>query len=185
MLDTISIIDNEVSRINEIIEEFVTYARFPAPSFKENNINQIITDIAEMVHQSAQKAQVSVEVSHDENLAPVLLDEKKIIQALLNLCMNGIQAMPEGGILHLGSKRQEDNLLITVEDTGKGISSSDLKQIFEPFFTKKEKGTGFGLAIVQRIVEDHGGQITCYSEIGEKTIFEILIPLNIQNRHIA
>lgn len=185
MLETISIIDNEVSRINEIIEEFVTYARFPAPSFKANDINQIITDIAEMVNQSAEKAKVSIEVSHDESLAPVLLDEKKMIQALLNLCMNGIQAMPDGGTLHLGCTQHEGNLLITIEDTGKGISSADLTQIFEPFFTKKEKGTGFGLAIVQRIVEDHGGQITCHSELGKKTVFEILIPLNIQSRHVA
>ncbi len=177
MLETIAIIDNEVSRINEIIEEFVTYARFPAPDFKENDISKIITDIGEMVYQSAKKANVSVEIGPDENLPPVLLDEKKIIQALLNLCMNGIQAMPDGGTLRLGCTEQGGGILITIEDNGNGISPSDLKQIFEPFFTKKEKGTGFGLAIVQRIVEDHGGQITCHSELGQKTVFAIFLPL--------
>ena len=184
MLGITSLIDNEVSRINEIIEEFVKYARFPAPDFKENDINQIIEDITEMIDQSAKNANVAVEVDHDETLESVMLDEKKIIQALLNLCMNGIHAMPDGGVLRIGSKKEEDNVLLSVEDNGKGISPADLERIFEPFFTKKEKGMGLGLAIVQRIVEDHGGRISCRSEIGQKTVFEILIPLNTINRRV-
>ena len=184
MLDITSLIDNEVSRINEIIEEFVKYARFPAPDFKLNDLNQIVADIAEMTSQSAKSANVSIEIDQDETLEPVMLDEKKIVQALLNLCMNGIHAMPDGGTLHLGCQREDDNALLTIADTGKGISPADLERIFEPFFTKKEKGMGLGLAIVQRIVEDHGGSISCRSELEKETVFEIRIPLKTSNRRV-
>jgi len=167
MLKMTTLINNEIVRINGIIEEFVKYARFPAPVFSESNLNAIVGQIAEIVHQVADDAGVSIEITEDETLEPVLLDEKKITQALLNLCMNAIQAMPDGGTLKLSTSREDDYVLLTVSDTGKGIEANDLEKIFEPFFTKKVQGMGFGLAIVQRIIEDHGGWITCESEEGK------------------
>ncbi len=178
MLKMTSLINNEIVRINGIIEEFVKYARFPAPVFSENNLNAIVGQIAEIVHQVADDARVSIEIAEDETLEPVLLDEKKITQALLNLCMNAIQAMPDGGTLKLSTIREDDYVLLTVSDTGKGIEANDLEKIFEPFFTKKVQGMGFGLAIVQRIIEDHGGWITCESEEGKWTMFTIHLPMN-------
>ena len=173
MLKITTLINNEIVRINGIIEEFVKYARFPAPVFSMNNLNSIVSQIAEIINQVAQDANVSIEVIEDEAIEPVPLDEKKITQALLNLCMNAIQAMPDGGILKLTTSMEDDHLLLTVSDTGNGIDPNDLEKIFEPFFTKKVQGMGFGLAIVQRIVEDHGGQISCQSELGKHTTFRI------------
>lgn len=173
MLKITNLINDEVVRINGIIEEFVKYARFPAPVFSMINLNSIVSQIAEIINQVAQDANVSIEVIEDEAIEPVPLDEKKITQALLNLCMNAIQAMPDGGVLKLTTSMEDDYLLLTVSDTGNGIDPKDLEKIFEPFFTKKVQGMGFGLAIVQRIVEDHGGQITCRSEVGKYTTFKI------------
>lgn len=177
MLDLTGIINGEITRINEIIEEFVKYARFPAPNFKLNSINKILADIAEMVAHNAHESDISIEVMPDQTLDLLQIDEKMMIQALLNLCMNAIQAMPYGGLLRLLSKKEGQCAKILIEDTGQGIAADDLKKIFDPFFTKKDGGLGFGLAIVQRIVENHKGAISCQSEVGRGTIFEIVLPI--------
>jgi signal transduction histidine kinase len=177
MLDLTEIINGEIARINEIIEEFVKYARFPTPNFKQNRVNKILADIAEMVTQNARESDITIEVLPDETLDLLLIDEKMMIQALLNLCMNAIQAMPYGGLLRLSSKNEGKCARILIEDTGQGIAAEDLQHIFDPFFTKKDGGLGFGLAIVQRIVENHKGAIFCKSEVGRGTIFEIVLPI--------
>ncbi|MEW6520136.1 MAG: ATP-binding protein [Thermodesulfobacteriota bacterium] len=177
MLGLTEIINGEISRINEIIEEFVKYARFPAPNFKPNSINRILADIAEMIAQNASESEITIEVVPDETLELLQIDEKMMIQALLNLCMNAIQAMPYGGLLRLSSSREGTCARILIEDTGQGIAADDLKRIFDPFFTKKDGGLGFGLAIVQRIVENHRGTISCRSEVGQGTVFEIVLPI--------
>ncbi|MFP7756112.1 ATP-binding protein [Thermodesulfobacteriota bacterium B35] len=184
MLKITSLINNEIVRINGIIEEFVKYARFPAPEFDRNDLNAIVDQIAEIVHQSASDAGVRIEVEKDGSLEPIMLDEKKITQALLNLCMNAIQAMPEGGTLKLSTRREDAHVLLRVSDTGKGIEAADLEKIFEPFFTKKVQGMGFGLAIVQRIIEDHGGQISCESEPGKRTVFTIRLPIDSGSQYL-
>lgn len=177
MLTIAAIIDSEIIRINEIIEEFVKYARFSAPELKEKELNPVVAKIAEMISQSAKDSEVAIELCLADEVGMLLLDENKIIQALLNLCMNAIQAMPYGGRLTLATEKAGEQARIIVADTGKGIAPEDLDKIFEPFFSKKEGGLGFGLSIVQRIVEDHHGQITCQSTVGKGTTFEILLPL--------
>ncbi|MBI5558562.1 MAG: HAMP domain-containing protein [Deltaproteobacteria bacterium] len=177
MLDLTEIINNEIARINEIIEEFVKYARFPAPNIKGHKINKIMADIAEMINQNAQEANIAIEVMPDDTLDILQVDEKMMIQAMLNLCMNAIQAMPYGGRLRLESSKEEECAKIVIADTGEGIAADDLDKIFDPFFTKKDGGLGFGLAIVQRIIENHNGAITCKSEVGKGTIFEITLPI--------
>lgn len=179
MLTLTEIINNEVSRINEIIEEFVKYARFPAPDMKPNEVNLVITELAEMISQNAQETDVVIELSLDENLGLLLLDKKKLIQVLLNLCMNALHAMPYGGMLKMISKKGDEHAIIQIADTGIGISKEDQKKIFDPFFTKKDGGLGFGLAIVQRVIEDHNGTIECYSELDKGTTFTVKLPINV------
>lgn len=177
MLDLTAIINNEIDRINGIVEEFVKYARFPPPEIRDNDLNRLLADMAEMISQNAQDAEVAIELDLDDTLPPCPLDAKMMVQALLNLCMNAIQAMPYGGVLRIASKRLGDKATIRVADSGHGIPAADLDHIFDPFFTKKEGGLGFGLAIVQRIVEDHHGAILCESAEGRGTTFTITLPL--------
>lgn len=92
--------------------------------------------------------------------------------------------MPEGGTLRLATQKEGDHVVLSVADTGKGIDPDDLQKIFEPFFTKKVQGMGFGLAIVQRIVEDHKGRITCQSEPGQGTTFKITLPLSVEQHQV-
>lgn len=176
MLNVTTIIDKEIVRINEILEEFVKYARFAPPNLKPTDLNRVITDLTAMISQNAEKAKVAIDLKLAEGLGEIMLDEKKIIQAFLNLCVNAIQAMAPGGRLSLASAREGDDVVIRISDTGKGIAAEDLGRIFDPFFTKREGGMGFGLPIVQRIIEDHKGSIVCRSKIGEFTEFEIRLP---------
>jgi signal transduction histidine kinase len=177
LLQVTSVIDNEILRISEILEEFVQYARFAPPDLKPDDLNQVLGQLREMIGENAEKAGVRVELALAGESLPVLIDRKKITQALLNLAVNAIQAMPAGGRLNIRSGIDPEGRVVTsVTDTGTGIGEEDLTRIFEPFFTKKEKGMGFGLAIVRRIIEDHHGTITCRSRVGEFTEFTITLP---------
>ncbi|MEJ2034247.1 MAG: ATP-binding protein, partial [Deltaproteobacteria bacterium] len=176
MLGIASIIDGEIARINGIIEEFVKYARFAPSDLKPNDLHALLRELVGMISQNAQQAGVSIELSLADKLDPVPLDKKKMTQALLNLCVNAIQAMPDGGTLTIQTDRAEDQVTLTIADTGQGIAAEDLDRVFDPFFTRKEGGLGFGLPIVRRIIEDHKGRITCRSKTGEGTTFEITLP---------
>jgi signal transduction histidine kinase len=177
MLEVASIIDGEIARINGIIEEFVKYARFAPSDLKQNDLNELLKGVAGMISQNAQQTGVTIRLSLAEEVNSILLDKKKMTQALLNLCVNAIQAMPGGGTLTIQTAKTSHHVIITIADTGTGIAAEDIDRIFDPFFTRKEGGLGFGLPIVRRIIEDHQGQITCRSTAGEYTLFEIVLPL--------
>lgn len=177
LLAVTTVIDSEILRISEILEEFVQYARFAPPELKPDDLSEVLHQLAEMIGENAAKAQVTVALATGEGPLPALLDRKKLTQALLNLAVNAIHAMPAGGRLTIGASRAANReVTLTIADTGTGISEEDLEKIFEPFFTRKEKGMGFGLAIVRRIIEDHHGTIACRSRLGEGTEFTITLP---------
>ncbi len=176
VITRISMINHEVLRITDILDEFVRYARFAPPQLQNIDLNRVVAYVAEMLEERAVQSGVKLDLSLAEGEMIVSADENKLVQALLNLCINAIHAMPEGGTLSLATDRRESAIEISVTDTGIGISEEDMDRIFLPFFTKKESGLGFGLSIVQRIVEDHGGKISCSSRIGEGTRFVIQLP---------
>ena len=176
MLNIATVIGREVERISELLEEFVKFARFSPPDPRSTDLNGLLSGIAAMINQNAAQSGVEIRLSLAKGLAPAMVDAKKMTQAVLNLCVNALQAMERGGILTLASESRPQGCAIRIRDTGKGIVPEDLERIFEPFFTKREGGLGFGLAIVQRIIEDHGGRIRCTSTPGQGTEFEILLP---------
>ncbi len=176
--DRIAIIDQEVHRISDMLEEFVRYARLAPPQLEEIDLNKVVKYVADMLGERAEQSRVSLTLSLAAPLSSVLADENKLVQALVNLCINAIHAMPDGGTLKLSTRDVGDKVEITVADTGVGIAEDDIDKIFLPFFTKKESGLGFGLSIVQRIIEDHDGQITCHSRIGEGTVFDVRLPID-------
>lgn len=178
IMDRIALIDQEVSRISDMLEEFVRYARFSPPVMVEVDLNKVVGYVADMVNERAQQSGVALKLSLADPAPKVQADENKLIQALVNLCTNAFHAMPEGGVLDLATEVGDDAVEIFVADTGSGIPEEDQGKIFQPFFTNKATGLGFGLSIVQRIVEGHGGRISCRSRIGEGTVFTIHLPLN-------
>ena len=176
--ELISLLGGEISRISEILDDFVNYARFAKPKLESKEINQVVAGVVELLGQRAEKSDIRITSDLAPELPPIMLDENKLIQALINLGMNAFAATPAGGELKFSTFRQGHEIILAVSDTGSGIAPADLSRIFEPFFSRKPLGMGFGLAIVQKIAEDHGGRISCRSKEQEGTIFEISLPIS-------
>ena len=126
------------------------------------------------------KKQVTIEQNLDPVLEPMDIDQNLLYRAFLNLFVNAVQAMPDGGTLFVDSSQasegQKKNVVVRITDTGIGISEEKLEMIFTPFYTNKNRGTGLGLAIVKNIIEEHNGTIDVESESGKGATFIITLP---------
>jgi two-component system sensor histidine kinase HydH len=169
----------EVDRLNRVISELLEFARPSELKLKQTNINELLEHSVRLIQQDAKANNIEVDLSAGDDLPLVLLDPDRFSQALLNLYLNGIQAMDGGGMLSVKSMHGEDgNIKVEIADTGKGIGPDDVSKVFDPYFTTKSKGTGLGLAIVHKIVEAHNGEIKIRSTPGKGTVFTLLIPVN-------
>ncbi|MBI5666275.1 MAG: HAMP domain-containing protein [Nitrospirae bacterium] len=171
------LIKSEINRINNILEQFVKFAKFPEPRLVDNDINQVAKEVADLISESAKDSGVTVALSLQENMPVIKFDNWQMREVLINLTQNAIRAMKDGGELALQTALVDGNVIIRVKDTGEGISETNLGRIFSPFFSTREGGLGLGLSIVQRIVESHGGKINCASKLGEGTVFEVYLPM--------
>ena len=176
----------EVNRLNRVITEFLNFARPTPPNLQKVNINEIIDKTLHLIaSQKKVTPDVKIKVESNKNLPLVMADPEQIVQALLDIALNGLQAMSDGGELRIAAKRAEDAegkypaslVQIQITDTGEGIPPSIRDKIFNPFFTTKEEGSGLGLAIVHKIIENHKGFIEVESEVGKGTAFKIFLPL--------
>ncbi len=167
----------EINRINNILEEFVKFAKFPEPQFYENDINSVIKEIVNLVEGNARKSGVDINLSHQEDIPVFKFDARQLKEVLINLSENAIKSMEGNGLLDIKVAMQNADVIVRVEDTGEGISEKNLSNIFSPFYSTREGGMGLGLSIAQRIIESHGGTIGCMSQVGVGTSFEITIPL--------
>jgi len=173
----------EVERLNRVISELLEFARPSELKLKETNLKEILEHSVRLVHQDATSNNIEVNLSVSDRLPPVLLDPDRFSQALLNLYLNAIQAMDEGGVLSVyGILGEDGEIQVEIGDTGKGIDPDDVNKVFDPYFTTKSKGTGLGLAIVHKIMEAHGGDIKVRSTPGKNTIFTLRLPANPTNR---
>lgn len=171
------IILSEVDRLNDLIERFLKFARPEKPKLELGKVNNLILSVIKLVSKDAQDSNVVIKTSL-ENMDSIYLDYDQMEQVLLNLMINSIQAMPQGGQLKIASSIiLSDTLEIIISDTGIGIQPDDFDKIFQPFFTTKNKGTGLGLAICYRIIENHGGLIEVNSKVGLGTNIIIKLPI--------
>jgi two-component system sensor histidine kinase HydH len=168
----------EVHRLNSIVEQFLSLARPVDIKPEALRVQDVFREIATLVEGEAEQSNVRIRVIAPSTLPAFKVDREYLRQTLLNLVLNGLQAMPEGGTLTLEASKSNGNILICVADTGTGIAPENRTQIFEPYFTTKPKGSGLGLAITRRIVEAHGGTITVASETGQGCRFQITLPIN-------
>jgi len=143
----------EVHRLNSIVEQFLSLSRPVEIKVQAVPVAEVLKELAALQESDAQRAKVHIRIAADPGLPALVVDPSLFTQVLLNLMLNGLQAMPDGGTLTLGAKT------------------------FEPYFTTKNKGTGLGLAISRRIIEAHGGTITCASPAAGGCRFEISLPL--------
>ena len=167
----------EVHRLNSIVEQFLSLARPVEIKAEALPVQEILKELAALEDSHARQSNVRIQVVASPNLPPLKADPSHLTQVLLNLMLNGFQAMPHGGTLTLEAKTLNSNVLIAVTDTGTGIAPENLSRIFEPYFTTKAKGTGLGLAISRRIIEAHGGTIIAVNQASGGCRFEISLPL--------
>ena len=162
------IVIEEVERLQRLVDEFNQFARMPYAERKLSDLNQIVQNVVNLYAESIENIQMKVNL--DPNLPSFSLDSEQITQALGNLITNAIEAMPHGGTLDVSAQLVNGGKIqIKIQDTGIGMSPETLAQIFEPYYTTKDTGTGLGMAIVQRIVTDHDGEIFVESEEGVGT----------------
>jgi signal transduction histidine kinase len=168
----------EVHRLNSIVEQFLSLARPLEIKPEELRLQDILKELAALEEGNAKQSGTEIRVVVPPDLPLLKADREYLRQTLLNLILNGLQAMPEGGTLTLEANTSNGNLLITVTDNGVGIPRETLPRIFEPYFTTKAKGSGLGLAIARRIVEAHGGTIAVSSDAGQGCRFRISLPIH-------
>jgi nitrogen fixation/metabolism regulation signal transduction histidine kinase len=173
-----SLIQREVNRINHILDEFVEFAKFPEPHFFINNINEVVSEVAELISFNANQLGIKMQMSLEDDIPNFQFDARQFKEVLNNIMQNALNALKSGGLLQIKTAYKDKNIIITLKDTGHGIPSKNLENIFTPFFSTKEEGLGLGLPIVEKIIESHGGKICCTSTEGEGTVFEIIVPVN-------
>jgi signal transduction histidine kinase len=171
------ILKEEVDRLNHIVVDFLFAVRPMNLELREGSVNSLIVKIIDFVQYELERANVHCLLELDENQPVILMDERYMKQALLNLVVNSQAAMPKGGLLTIATMRIDNEIRISICDTGIGISEENLAKIFEPYFSTKEAGTGLGLTQVYKIIREHQGEITVDSAPGEGTNFEISLPI--------
>ena len=170
------ILNEEVDRLNHIVVDFLFAVRPMLLELREENINPIIEELAEFIRAELEESHIRLLLELDEKLPPALIDERYMKQVLLNLIKNAQAAMPNGGLLTIATQTSDNEIRISLCDTGVGISEENLKKIFDPYFTTKDNGTGLGLTLVFKIIKEHRGEISVDSREGEGTDFEIILP---------
>ncbi|MBL7050444.1 MAG: HAMP domain-containing protein [Nitrospira sp.] len=172
----------EVDRLTLFIRTFSAFAH-PAVGFSTRcRVDQTLDDVVFFVRKEAVKHDITIELGENKDVPEVLIGSDHLKQVLINLFVNAIQSMPEGGKIKVGYslkcdiEERNDYVVIAISDTGPGIPEENIEKLFDPFFTTKPKGTGLGLSIVQKIIKEHQGDINVKTNDGNGTTFEVLLP---------
>ncbi len=171
----------EVDRLNRVITDLIGFSRPTDVRLQATSLKDVVDHCVHLLRQDAENRGVHIHVQVPADFPLAYIDPDRLEQAILNLCLNAIDAMPDGGMMSIRLEVLQRHLLLTIHDTGVGIAPESLAQIFTPYFTTKGRGTGLGLAIVYKIVEAHGGEISCASrqateQIHGETTFSIYLP---------
>ena len=169
-------IEGEIRRLDKVLRNFLDFAN-PSESTKVRfKINPVIQNLLDFLALEFKQSRIEVRSHLSEETPAMFGSPDQLRQALLNLLLNALQAMPQGGTLTVSTAASSNTLKVSVADTGLGIDPTTKDKIFDPYFTTKEKGSGLGLTIVRRVIRDHGGEIKVKSELSKGTEFELLIP---------
>jgi two-component system sensor histidine kinase HydH len=171
----------EVERLDRVVQELLDFAKPVTPDRKPSSLNAIVEEALGLVVDDAGYRRVSIERRLGEGLPRVLVDPFQIRQALLNIFLNAVEAMPDGGTLTVETAASSypgkpQSVTVSVADTGHGMTKDEIERLFEPFYTTKPRGTGLGLTIVARLIEQNGGHITVTSERGGGSTFTVRLP---------
>jgi two-component system, sporulation sensor kinase E len=170
----------QIERITKVMNQLLDFARRKTPERGAVDLGKIVEDSLEMFQTRIAHSRITVEKAIEANLPSVYADRDQLMQVLINLVVNSLHAMQEGGRLRLSLDRENGYVRLGVSDTGHGMSEEIRSKVFDPFFTTKDfgKGTGLGLTVAKGIVEEHGGTISVESVVGHGTTFWIRLPLD-------
>ena len=175
----------EVDRICGLINDLLSFARPSKPNVAPEAINDVVENITRILETQAKEKNVAIFREFSENLPKVWIDREQMKQVFMNLILNAIQAMQQGGSLSIATRSVDRSgadpvgefVQVEVRDTGIGIPEDNLQHIFDPFFTSKDEGSGLGLAVSHQIVQEHGGFVTVESTVGKGTAFFVHVPV--------
>ncbi len=173
----LNIIAEEVSHLEEMVAEMRDFVRRPEARKRPGRLEALLDEVVELFKDTLEEHHIRVRRMAEGSLPPVPFDYQQLRQVLINLLKNALEAMPRGGEVTVASRLHGSHAEISVIDTGEGMVPDVLNNVFQPYFTTKEKGTGLGLAISQDIVRDHGGVISADSTPGQGSTFTIQLPL--------
>jgi PAS domain S-box-containing protein len=182
---SLDIINNHIQRITEIVRQMSTFARPDPTNIKPVQVNDVLTSSLDLMRlDKRMKSTIDITVNLDPEMPKTVLDEGQIAQVFINIILNALDAMPEGGTFSVTSRHGlndhgHETIFIDFRDSGSGIPAADLERIFDPFYTTKEagKGTGLGLSVSYNIVKRFKGDIKVMSELGKGTTFTIILPV--------
>lgn len=178
------IVPRQLDRINRIVEDLLDFGRPKGLTVSEVRVDKVLEDVLKLVENQCCKSSIEI-VREFESVPSIPADAERLSQAFMNVILNATQAMPNGGTLKIknhpdfiGTKIKSDEfIIIEISDTGEGIPEERLPNIFDPFYTTKEGGSGMGLAVTYRIIKEHGGEIEVASEAGKGATFKICLPI--------
>lgn len=171
----INIMLNETQRLNEIVEQLLDFTKPQYPHISANYLNKTFDGLLMLIKTMAQKQNIIIDAKIPTNIR-FFYDKNRIEQALINILLNAVQVMPDGGKLFISVEHIDDKVVIKIRDTGKGMTSYEVVNMFNPFFTTKKNGTGLGLSITHKIITDHNGKITVDTAVNKGTVIKIELP---------
>ncbi|MFC1560184.1 ATP-binding protein [Candidatus Margulisiibacteriota bacterium] len=170
------VVPRQLDRINKIVEKLLTLSKPYKIEREQVKINDVLEEIIKLVEKQAMKQRVEI-VSDLGGLPDILADYNQLTQAFLNLILNGIQSMPNGGIIRIRTGIEQGKIVVEIADNGIGIPSERLSHIFDPFYTTKDGGSGIGLATTKKTIKDYHGDIRVESEEGKGAVFTVILPV--------
>src|SRR5579864_8499772 len=173
----LDVISSEIQRLDRVVQTLVDFTRPVELRLNDLDMRKLVEDVVNLASPAAEKHQVLIEREAAPDALPVRIDADLVKQALLNIVLNGVQAMPDGGTLRLTVKRDGDSALISIRDQGAGIPENIRDKIFNLYFTTKTGGSGIGLAMAYRVVQMHHGSVEFTSIIDHGTTFYLRFPL--------
>jgi diguanylate cyclase (GGDEF)-like protein len=177
------LIMDEINRMSELTAEFLQFSKPRSTQFSVHSLHECVLRVISLTESEATRLGHQIFYEYPEGPMPIVMDQDKMVQLLLNLVKNAYEAMNENGHVRLSMTRQKDFVLLEIQDTGQGIPPDQLEKIFHPFYTTKESGTGLGLSICHKIVQDHQGTLEVESIVNEGTRFIITFPLGVTDEN--